>query len=281
MSRIGKIARLPRHIRTDLNHRLDDGQEGQPLLDWLNGLPLVEQMIEEQFAAVPISPQNLSEWRQGGFREWLFRQELIEQACQADDYADDLNDEIVTSQLAGKLAGLLAARYAALLGRWNGDLTPDMADAICVLRGLNKDIALLQKTLQSAEKQQRDRDRANDEEEKWELEEEKKRATAPMWAKLEAEAMALSFGGGEKAQKIAEYLMAVKHDLPPPPEYRERPASKPETQPAPKDAKNPKTPPSAPVSSKLIKPNQVKTKEERAANDVTDRPDAATKKEVP
>jgi hypothetical protein len=129
---------------------------------------------------------------------------------------------------------------------------------------LNKDIALLQKTLQSAESQQRDRDRADDEEEKRFLEEEKKRATAPIWAKLEAEAMALSFGGGEKAQKIAEYLMAVKHDLPPPPEYRQRPASKPETQPAPKDAKNPQIPPSATASSKLIKPNQVKTKEERA-----------------
>ena len=256
MSRIGKIARLPRQIRTDLNHRLDDGQEGQPLLDWLNKLPLVEQMIDEQFDGVPISPQNLSEWRQGGFREWLLRQELIERACQTSDYADDLDDEIVSSQLAGKLAALLAARYAALLGRWHGDLTPDMADDICVLRGLNKDIALLQKTLQAAEKQACEREKRINDEEKWLLEEEKKRATAPIYAKLEAEALALSFGGDENAKKIAEYLIAVKHDLPPPPEYWDRPSAKPKSEPSAKDAKNVTVLPLTPTSSKPIKANQ-------------------------
>ncbi len=39
MKRNGKIARLPRAIRDELNRRMDDGQTGQELLPWLNGLP--------------------------------------------------------------------------------------------------------------------------------------------------------------------------------------------------------------------------------------------------
>lgn len=264
MSRIGKIARLPRHIRTDLNHRLDDGQEGQPLLDWLNALPLVEQMIDEQFGGVPISPQNLSEWRQGGFREWLLRQELIEQACQADDYADDLEDEVVTSQLAGKLASLLAARYAAVLGGWHGDPSPEMMEMIYLLRALNKDLALLQKTLQSAEKQQREREKANDEEEKLMMEEEKKRETAPIHARFEAEAMEVALGGGEKARFIAQFLAASKYDLPPPRDYQER-VQKLDSLEKPETLKNQPNPPSIPVSSKLIKANQGKMKKTESA----------------
>jgi hypothetical protein len=264
MHRNGKIARLPRPIRTDLNHRLDDGEESDSLLAWLNKLPLVEQMVEERFDGVPISPQNLSEWRQGGFREWLLRQELIEHACQASDYADDLDDEVITSQLAGKLAALLAARYAAFLGQWNGEMGPGLLDTIYVLRGLNKDIALLQKTLQAAEKQKREHEKALDDEEKWELEEEKKRQTAPIMAQFEAERMALSMGGGEQAQKIAEYLAAVKFDLPPPREYLEK-AKKQESPEKPKEAKNVTVLPLTPASSDPIKANQTKTGQEEAA----------------
>ena len=41
------------------------------VLDWLNGLPEVREIIEEDFGGVPVSKQNLSEWRAGGYREWL------------------------------------------------------------------------------------------------------------------------------------------------------------------------------------------------------------------
>jgi hypothetical protein len=273
MSRIGKIARLPRHIRTDLNHRLDDGQEGQPLLDWLNQLPLVEQMIDEQFDGVPISPQNLSEWRQGGFREWLLRQELIEQACVSEDWADDLDDQLITSQLPGKLAGLVAARYAALLSQWNGELNPEMVDRLSLLRNLNKDIALLQRTLQAAEKQKREQEKAENDEEQWELEEEKKRATAPMMAKLEAEAMALAFGGGPKAQQIGQYMAAVKHDLSP--KYWPD-AMKPGSPGKAQDHKKPQKRGSRPVASNQIKPNQVILQKGTEPHDVAGRADEAT-----
>jgi hypothetical protein len=78
MSRNGKIARLPGTIRDELNQRLENGEEAPPLLAWLNGLPEVQRSLKDHFDGAPVSKQNLSEWRQGGFREWQIREELIE-----------------------------------------------------------------------------------------------------------------------------------------------------------------------------------------------------------
>jgi hypothetical protein len=163
--RIGKIARLPRQVRTEINQCLDAGEEAESILAWLNQDPAVQEMLEEHFQGAAISAQNLSEWRQGGFREWEFRREIIEQACSTSDFAQDLEDEVITSELPGKLAALVAARYAALLSQWQGDLHPAIAEAFCVLRSLNKDIALLQKTLHLAQQQKRENEKAIDDEE--------------------------------------------------------------------------------------------------------------------
>jgi hypothetical protein len=58
---------LPKHIREQLAGRIDNGEQGKDLVEWLNGLPAVQEVLEEQFAARPISEQNLSEWKQGGY----------------------------------------------------------------------------------------------------------------------------------------------------------------------------------------------------------------------
>jgi hypothetical protein len=74
-ARNGKIARLPRSVREELNERLERSEESPQLLDWLNALPEVKKVLKSDFAGAPISKQNLSEWRQGGFQEWLARQD--------------------------------------------------------------------------------------------------------------------------------------------------------------------------------------------------------------
>ena len=75
MSRKGKIARLPCEVRQMLNHAVAGLRwAGGTVLDWLNGLPEVQGIIKEDFAGVPVSKQNLSEWRAGGYREWLRHQ---------------------------------------------------------------------------------------------------------------------------------------------------------------------------------------------------------------
>jgi hypothetical protein len=39
MSRNGKIARLPQQIREQINRRLENGEEGKQIAEWLNTLP--------------------------------------------------------------------------------------------------------------------------------------------------------------------------------------------------------------------------------------------------
>src|SRR5580692_2504281 len=105
MTRNGKIARLPGSVRAELNQRLENGEEGPSLLAWLNGLRDVKKTLKASFGGAPISKQNLSEWRQGGFREWQIRRELIEQARQLSDGRNEMEAVVDTSLLAGALAG--------------------------------------------------------------------------------------------------------------------------------------------------------------------------------
>jgi hypothetical protein len=76
-TRTGKIARLPRAIRDELNQRLYNGQKGRDLVAWLNTLPESQAAVGTEFAGKPIRPQNLSEWKQGGYRDWLLHQEAL------------------------------------------------------------------------------------------------------------------------------------------------------------------------------------------------------------
>jgi len=69
-TRNGKIARLSLEIRERLNHRLSDGEPGNRLVEWLNSVPDVMQVMAEQFEGRPITENNLSEWRAGGYEEW-------------------------------------------------------------------------------------------------------------------------------------------------------------------------------------------------------------------
>lgn len=70
-TRTGKIARLPLRIREELNQRLRDNQSGQEILPWVNGLQETKEILDRHFYGNAISDANLSEWRSGGFAEWL------------------------------------------------------------------------------------------------------------------------------------------------------------------------------------------------------------------
>jgi hypothetical protein len=59
-ARNGKIARLPRPVREELNERLERSAESPGLLQWLNGLPEVKTLLET--ARITLAgPQNSEE----------------------------------------------------------------------------------------------------------------------------------------------------------------------------------------------------------------------------
>ena len=82
LTRNGKIARLPQPLREELNRRLDQGAQGSPLLQWLNSLPEVRAVLAADFEGRPINKQSLSQWRRGGYTEWLRQQEALAMAGQ-------------------------------------------------------------------------------------------------------------------------------------------------------------------------------------------------------
>jgi hypothetical protein len=221
MSRNGKIARLNSIIRDDLNQRLDNGEESTTLLPWLNALPEVQKSLKTHFDSAPITKQNLSEWHLGGFREWQIRHELISQAHHLSESADEMEESVETHLLAGQLAAVLAARYAALLNSWDGEVEAQFVEKVRLLRALNQDIALLQRTMRQASQHKREHEQAEEDREKRIIEEVKKETLAPIWAKMDQEQYELVLGGGERARKLAEVITAVKYDLPKPADWDE------------------------------------------------------------
>ena len=212
--RNGKISKLPCGIRDELNLRMENGEDGPKLLEWLNKLPEVQESLNASFGGVPISKQNLCEWRRGGFREWQIHRELIDQACQVSDCGRDMDEVVDRPLLAGDLVAVVAARYAALLNTWDGEAEPKFEEKLRLMHGLAHDIALVQKTIERASKQKTEFHRQLEEERRSSIQEAKTKTLAPIWAALRSKNLATLFGGGETGQKIAEFITAVQDDLP-------------------------------------------------------------------
>jgi hypothetical protein len=169
MTRNGKIARLPRPIRDELNRRFQDGKPGVQLVEWLNDLPEVRRILAEGFGALPISEQNLSEWKAGGYRDWLARQETLSQARELAADAKELA-QVTDGRLTDHLATVLAARYAAALAGWNGEPTEEFRRQLRALRGLCQDIVELRRGDHSGARLSLEQERIEREREKTEEE---------------------------------------------------------------------------------------------------------------
>jgi hypothetical protein len=115
VTRIGKIGRLPKAIREELNRKLDDGAAGPPLLEWLNALPGVQLVLRDQFDSQPISEQNLSAWRLGGFLDWERNQEARVLARALLEEADAMDDEGNDTLLSDRFPALMAITLARLI----------------------------------------------------------------------------------------------------------------------------------------------------------------------
>ncbi len=214
MTRNGKIARLPASVRDQLNQRMENGEEGPKLLAWLNGLSEVQKSLEASFDGAPVTKQNLSEWRLGGFREWQIRRELIEHARQLSDGRDEMEQAVDTTLLPGALAGALAARYAALLNSWDGEPDPKFEDKLRLLRSLNRDVALLQKTMQQANQQEKAAVQESEDCDKRETEELRQNCLDKLCSFTERDSIAAVLGGGPRAQWFARAIIAVKYGMP-------------------------------------------------------------------
>ena len=220
MTRNGKIARLPHAVRHQINRRLQDGEPGKDLVAWLNPLPEVQKVMHEEFGGRPISEQNLSEWKQGGYRDWERHEEscaLVRQlARQTDDLADEAGGVEVSHRLATVLAVELARVSEALL-----EQAADPQERWRRLREVLRELTQLRQEDRKEgwlalerERRGEELERRHEEERERRLKEMKEKVCAPIWAKLQLEPLAKMFGGGETGGEVAAFLMEVQHDLP-------------------------------------------------------------------
>ncbi len=160
MTRTGKIARLPLAIRDQLNRRLLDNEPGPSLLEWLNSLPDVQAILTADFASQPISPANLSQWKNGGYSDWLTRRDALALARDLDD-KEALGDDSLAGAFADKLARWLSLHYASVavqtLASEDPDDDPDTRQRR--LRRLCADVTALQREAHNAQRISLERER--------------------------------------------------------------------------------------------------------------------------
>lgn len=162
VTRNGKIARLPRAVRQELNRRLDEGEQGKKLVVWLNGLPEVQTIVAAEFGGKAIREQNLSEWKRGGYRDWQAQQEALEIADRLGEGTAEWAAE-ERAPLADTLTLWLIGRYA-LETRWVAKTGG--REGWRLLREMCGDVVELQKGQHSRQRLQIDRERLKLEKEK-------------------------------------------------------------------------------------------------------------------
>jgi len=111
-TRNGKIARLPQAIREQLNRRLEDNEQGRQVVGWLNSLPETQAVCQSDFSGRAVSEQNLSEWKQGGYRDWQKQQERRELVRQWAGDAKDLEGAAGAVAFSSRLSLILLAELA-------------------------------------------------------------------------------------------------------------------------------------------------------------------------
>lgn len=218
MSRQGKIARLPKRIRDQLNLRLQDGEPGKQLAEWLNDLAETKEMLAELFAARPINEQNLTEWKQGGYQDWLRDEETRERVQRLTERARDLDDAADGLEISDRLASVLAAQLADAAQKL--DEIADPKERWRQLQEILRELWRLRsedhqgKRLQlQQERWEHEIERQNLENERRLEQEEKDRLVDLFFAKHSESLMAQTLGGGEYGEKWADWLVRVRHGL--------------------------------------------------------------------
>ncbi len=220
ITRIGKIGRLPKSIRDELGHRIEDGEQGKELVKWLNGLSGVQRVLKEQFGGRPITEQNLSEWKQTGHPEWLRQEETRSLVTKLTEQSDDLDEAADGMEISDRLGSVLAAELASLAQKLLEEVTDPkerwrrLQEVLRELRHLRHEDHNGQRNQLQRQRWEREVERQDEEDLKREKKEHKNRQIDMCFALMHNQTMAKYFGGGENGKIIAEMLHRIKFDLP-------------------------------------------------------------------
>jgi hypothetical protein len=217
---VGKIGRLPKSIRDDLGHRIEDGEPGRESVKWLNGEPRVQEILKKQFGGRAVTEQNLSEWKQGGHLEWLRQEETRLLAARLTEQSDDLDEASDGQEISDRFASVLAVEITRLaMTLLEKETDPEKRwQRLC---GVHRELSQLRRddhravrTLIKRDRWNRETEREEEEDLKRMKQEHKKRLTDICFAPMHNQTMAELFGGGKHGEKMAELIHCIKFDLP-------------------------------------------------------------------
>jgi len=138
----GKIANLPSEIRDELNYRINEGEEGVQLVAWLNAKPEVVEVIHERFDGLPISEQNLSEWRKRGYKKWLAHHHMVDEVDALSENAEVIAETGIDCE---KLLLTLTAAYAQMIQCWITTPADEMTYKLAVYKNLTNGVIALRR----------------------------------------------------------------------------------------------------------------------------------------
>jgi hypothetical protein len=221
MTHIGKIGRLSKTRRHELALRIEDGQTGAQIVQWLNAQPDVQEILQQHFAARPITEQNLSDWKQTGHLEWRRRQEASEAATRLVEQAGDLDQAVEDRLLSDEFATVFSSEMTRLaMTLLEQETDPEKRwKRLCEI---HRELSQLRRddhrAIRTSIREQRYR-REVEREEEQEIERlkqaHKERLTEMLLAGGERKTNAdLIFGGGESGRNKAEMLYRLRCDLP-------------------------------------------------------------------
>ena len=137
-TRRGKIAKLPADLRMEVNRRLHDGQPASQILPWLNNHDRVRPILAAQFQGQDVNDQNLTEWRQGGYLDWLDERERLDSLKELSLFAG----EAVKSggSLADGAAAVAAGRLISAIEGADDEQLLKISSAIAGLRSGDSEV---------------------------------------------------------------------------------------------------------------------------------------------
>jgi len=237
--RNGKIARLPHSLRKAINQRLLDGETSTVILDWLNAQPEAIKVWEAHFEGMPANAENLSQWRNGGYADWIRERERIEATKELADYSHKLAKSagsklsegaqaVLGGHILETIEAVLASDPPAKLVGKGDDATLEPGDPVDRLKDLTGILTKLRLADQRSEKLEIERKRNSQRERDHELlrdKMEKQTVEAFMKYAASSEARAILDSGKPKSVQMASLRKLIFGD-------RDRTQDPPSQQPA-------------------------------------------------
>jgi hypothetical protein len=155
-TRNGKIAHLPFQIREELNIRLANGEPGNRLVEWLNAHPAVIEVMNNCFAGRPVSEQNLSEWRNGGYEQWAMLNACLGETTGLSESAGLIAENGIDTR---NLLLVITAHYAGMIQRWNITPIEDLDRMMSVFKNLTSAVLAVRRSEQRDARLEIDRER--------------------------------------------------------------------------------------------------------------------------